>query len=133
VIDRRLRAELRVDPARAVRERVFGHVKGAFTGAVRDRSGRFQAADGGTLFLDEIGELPFELQSKLLRAIQEGQFERVGEERTRRVDVRIVAASNRDLPQEIRAIASGRTCTIGSACFRFIFRRCETESTTSRS
>jgi transcriptional regulator with GAF, ATPase, and Fis domain len=79
----------------------FGHVKGAFTGAVRDRSGRFQAADGGTLFLDEIGEIPFELQSKLLRAIQEGQFERVGEERTRRVDVRIVAASNRDLPQEI--------------------------------
>jgi transcriptional regulator with GAF, ATPase, and Fis domain len=79
----------------------FGHVKGAFTGAVRDRAGRFQAADGGTLFLDEIGEIPFELQSKLLRAIQEGQFERVGEERTRRVDVRIVAASNRDLAQEI--------------------------------
>ena len=79
----------------------FGHVKGAFTGAVRDRAGRFQAADGGTLFLDEIGEIPFELQSKLLRAIQEGQFERVGEERTRRVDVRIVAATNRDLPEEV--------------------------------
>jgi transcriptional regulator with GAF, ATPase, and Fis domain len=79
----------------------FGHVKGAFTGAVRDRAGRFQAADGGTLFLDEIGEIPFELQSKLLRAIQEGQFERVGEERTRHVDVRIVAATNRDLPLEV--------------------------------
>jgi transcriptional regulator with GAF, ATPase, and Fis domain len=79
----------------------FGHVKGAFTGAVRDRSGRFQAADGGTLFLDEVGEIPFALQSKLLRAIQEGQFERVGEDRTRRVDVRIVAASNRDLAQAI--------------------------------
>lgn len=79
----------------------FGHVKGAFTGAVRDRAGRFQAADGGTLFLDEIGEIPVELQSKLLRAIQQGQFERVGEERTRRVDVRIVAATNRDLAQEV--------------------------------
>ena len=79
----------------------FGHVKGAFTSAVRDRSGRFQAADGGTLFLDEIAEIPIELQGKLLRAIQEGQFERVGEERTRHVDVRIVAATNRDLSQEV--------------------------------
>jgi len=75
----------------------FGHVKGAFTGALRDRAGRFQAADGGTLFLDEIGEIPVELQGKLLRVIQEGQFERVGEDRTRQVDVRIVAATNRDL------------------------------------
>ncbi|HET7293119.1 MAG TPA: sigma 54-interacting transcriptional regulator [Vicinamibacteria bacterium] len=83
----------------------FGHAKGAFTGALRDRAGRFQAADGGTLFLDEIGEIPLELQSKLLRAIQEGQFERVGEERTRRIDVRIVAATNRDLPHEV---AQGR-------------------------
>src|SRR4029077_4542137 len=79
----------------------FGHVKGAFTGAARDRAGRFQAADGGTLFLDEIGEIPFALQSKLLRAIQEGQFERVGDERTRQVDVRIVAATNRDLAREV--------------------------------
>jgi len=79
----------------------FGHVKGAFTGAVRDRAGRFQAADGGTLFLDEIAEIPVALQSKLLRVIQEGQFERVGEERTRRVDVRLVAATNRDLPHEV--------------------------------
>jgi transcriptional regulator with GAF, ATPase, and Fis domain len=63
---------------------------------LRDRAGRFQAADGGTLFLDEIGEIPFELQSKLLRAVQEGEFERVGEERTRRVNVRIVAATNRN-------------------------------------
>jgi len=81
----------------------FGHVKGAFTGAVRDRAGRFQAADGGTLFIDEIGEIPFELQGKLLRAIQEGRFERVGDERTHQVDVRIIAASNRDLPQEVSA------------------------------
>jgi transcriptional regulator with GAF, ATPase, and Fis domain len=79
----------------------FGHVKGAFTGAVRDRAGRFQAADGGTLFLDEIAEIPLALQSKLLRVIQDGQFERVGDERTRRVDVRLLAATNRDLPHEV--------------------------------
>lgn len=81
----------------------FGHIRGAFTGAVRDRVGRFELADGGTLFLDEIGEIPLDLQSKLLRVIQEGQFERVGEERTRRVDVRIVAATNRNLREEVAA------------------------------
>ena len=74
----------------------FGHVKAAFTGAVRDRAGRFQLADGGTLFLDEVGEISLDMQSKLLRVLQEGEFERVGEERTQRVDVRIVAATNRD-------------------------------------
>lgn len=81
----------------------FGHVKGAFTGAVRDRIGRFELADGGTLFLDEVGEIPSELQAKLLRVLQDGQFERVGEERTRSVNVRIVAATNRDLPSEAKA------------------------------
>ena len=79
----------------------FGHVKGAFTGAVKDRSGRFQLADGGTLFLDEIGEIPIDLQSKLLRVLQEGQFERIGEAKTRSVDVRLIVATNRDLPEEI--------------------------------
>jgi len=81
----------------------FGHARGAFTGAVRDRIGRFEAAAGGTLFLDEIGEIPLELQSKLLRVLQEKCYERVGEQRTRRADVRIVAATNRDLKNEVAA------------------------------
>ena len=81
----------------------FGHVRGAFTGAVKDRVGRFELAHGGTLFLDEIGEVPLELQSKLLRVLQEGQFEKLGEDRTRTVDVRIIAATNRDLEAEVKA------------------------------
>ena len=81
----------------------FGHVKGAFTSALKDRTGRFELANGGTIFLDEVGEIPLELQSKLLRVLQEGQFERVGEEKTRSVDVRVVAASNRDLKADIDA------------------------------
>ncbi|WP_371832993.1 sigma 54-interacting transcriptional regulator [Halopseudomonas sp.] len=90
-------------PAELFESEFFGHVKGAFTGAMRDRVGRFELADGGTLFLDEIGEIPLELQSKLLRVLQEGQFERVGEERTRKVDVRIITATNRDLLAEVKA------------------------------
>ena len=81
----------------------FGHTKGAFTGAIRDRIGRFELADGATLFLDEVGEIPLELQGKLLRVLQEKQFERVGEERTRTVDVRIVAATNRSLKADVQA------------------------------
>ena len=79
----------------------FGHVKGAFTGAHRDRVGRFQLADGGTIFLDEIGEIPLELQGKLLRVLQESEFERVGDDVTRSVDVRVIAATNRNLERLI--------------------------------
>jgi PAS domain S-box-containing protein len=79
----------------------FGHVKGAFTGALKDRIGRFQLADGGTLFLDEVGEIPYELQGKLLRVLQEGQFEKVGEDKTKTVNVRIISSTNRNLEEEI--------------------------------
>jgi transcriptional regulator with GAF, ATPase, and Fis domain len=81
----------------------FGHVRGAFTGAIKDRAGRFETAEGGTIFLDEIGEVPLELQSKLLRVLQEKRYERVGEDRTRLADVRIVGATNRDLKKEVAA------------------------------
>jgi transcriptional regulator with GAF, ATPase, and Fis domain len=79
----------------------FGHVKGAFTGAVKDRVGRFQLADRATLFLDEVAEIPLELQSKLLRVLQEGTFERIGDTHTRKVDVRTIAATNRDLEERV--------------------------------
>jgi transcriptional regulator with GAF, ATPase, and Fis domain len=81
----------------------FGHVRGAFTGAVRDRPGRFQIANNGTIFLDEIAELPVDLQSKLLRVLQEGEYERVGDDVTRKVDVRVVAATNQNLAEAVRA------------------------------
>src|SRR5512135_3528274 len=83
----------------------FGHVKGSFTGAVKDRAGRFETAEGGTIFLDEVGEIPLDTQNRLLRILQERRYERVGDDRTRRADVRIVAATNRDIK---KAVAAGK-------------------------
>jgi formate hydrogenlyase transcriptional activator len=88
-------------PATLIESELFGYERGAFTGAVATRVGRFEAANGGTLFLDEIGEIPPELQAKLLRVLQEQEFERLGSARTTRVNVRVVAATNRDLPQMV--------------------------------
>lgn len=101
--DRSQRSLIRVNcaaiPADLFESEFFGHIKGAFTGATSDRPGRFELADGGTLFLDEVGEIPLHLQGKLLRVLQEQQFERVGDAKTCNVDVRIIAATNRDLKQ----------------------------------
>jgi len=107
--DRKDGPSVRVNCASIPRElfesEFFGHVRGSFTGAVKDRAGRFETAEGGTLFLDEVGEIPLDIQNKLLRVLQEKRYERVGDDRTRRANVRIVAATNRDLK---KAAAAGR-------------------------
>ncbi|WP_346798022.1 nitric oxide reductase transcriptional regulator NorR [Halomonas sp. Bachu 37] len=89
-------------PESLAESELFGHVKGAFSGAVTGRAGRFEAADGGTIFLDEVGELPLSVQAKLLRTLQEGEVQRLGEDVPRRVDVRIIAATNRQLAESVR-------------------------------
>jgi transcriptional regulator with GAF, ATPase, and Fis domain len=88
-------------PANLIESELFGHEKGAFTGALKQKIGRFELADKGTIFLDEIGELPQDLQVKLLRVLQEGEFERLGDPKTLHIDVRVIAATNRNLEQAI--------------------------------
>jgi formate hydrogenlyase transcriptional activator len=104
---RRHRALVKVNcgavPSSLIESELFGHMKGAFTGAIERRVGRFELADGGTIFLDEIGEVPLDTQVKLLRVLQEQEFEPVGASKTVRVDVRVIAATNRDLSAEVRA------------------------------
>lgn len=90
-------------PANLIESELFGHEKGSFTGAIARKNGKFEMADGGTIFLDEIGELPLELQSKLLRVLQENQIERIGSTRPLNIDVRVIAATNRELHQEVAA------------------------------
>jgi transcriptional regulator with GAF, ATPase, and Fis domain len=81
-------------PANLIESELFGHEKGAFTGALQKQMGRFELADGGTIFLDEVGEIPIELQAKLLRVLQDGEFERIGNPNKNKVDVRVIAATN---------------------------------------
>ena len=105
--DRNERPMIRVNcaaiPHELFESEFFGHVKGSFTGAVKDRAGRFELANAGTIFLDEVGEIPLELQSKLLRVLQEGECQRVGEDKPRQIDVRVIAATNKDLKAAAKA------------------------------
>ena len=105
-------------PTGLLESELFGHEKGAFTGAVSSKIGRLELADKGTLFLDEVGDIPLELQPKLLRVLQDQEFERLGGVRTIRVNIRLVAATNRDLAKSVAARGiPGSDLVLSAACF----------------
>src|SRR4029078_10164780 len=100
-------------PPTLIESELFGHARGAFTGAIATRQGRFELAHRGSLFLDEIGDLPLDLQAKLLRVLQEGTFERVGSSTSQKVDVRIIAATHRALGKAVRRrLARAHVCSL---------------------
>jgi sigma-54 specific flagellar transcriptional regulator A len=119
-------------PAELLESELFGHEKGAFTGAITARKGRFELAEGGTLFLDEIGDMNLNMQVKLLRVLQERVYERVGGSTSLHCDVRIIAATHRNLEDAIVAATSARTSTTASRCSRSRHRRCASASKTCR-
>jgi len=114
-------------PQSLIASELFGHEKGAFTGALQRRVGRFESADGGTLFLDEIGDLPMETQIALLRVLQEREFERVGSNHPISVDVRLIAATNRDLAAAVTAGTFRQDLSTDSMSFRLSFHRSASE------
>jgi anaerobic nitric oxide reductase transcription regulator len=117
-------------PESLAESELFGHRRGAFSGAVTDRPGRFEAAEGGTLFLDEVGELPLPVQAKLLRTLQNGEIQRLGADEPRRVNVRVVAATNRNLRDLVAAGSFAPTCTTACRSTRCRFHRCASAKAT---